>query len=552
MNATHTNMIVQKNNSALRAIFLLALGCALSGLTSFAAIITNVTAVNVTPTSFSVFWRAPADTTPSLQVFADASGTTSLAGQLGIEAFPLHTGNPDLAAGYQRRLGRAALRQKTQDNSLMMIRVTGCRPDTTYYYRVTSTATAGNSENFPTSGPLPAVTTPHANTFVANYQQLIVNVTDLNPEGRVVMLTHTNAPYPLAAIVGDGVGTDQVVFDANNLFLQAGGGNFTALGSQDFAIDVLGPNQSDISQKFTLNFTASFAVAQATVASLGTEFFAATIGSTIVLYGDNGSVAIDGNTSAGLAAINLSIDIPAGHLTNLTLQGLAPELDTIASEVTSQGGSAWLIHLAAQTGQTFTGNKSLGQLAFKAGTNTSSAFVPLKITAVTATKPNASTLSQIVAKSGRAVVIGAEPLVEATRAADGSREVTLYGRPNSSYALEYASALSNASAWKLWMRVPMAALSLTLPPNQIDDPAIFYRAYEFQADPPILEGHLAADGARSLLIYGKPGKTYSIQYKTDVSPGGTWQSMSSVPLVNSFTTVPATAAGSPNVFYRAF
>jgi len=352
-------------------------------------------------------------------------------------------------------------------------------------------------------------------------------------------------------VIGDGVGTNQVLFDPNNLFLQAGGGNFAALGSQEFAIDVLGPNQSDIAQKFTLNFTASFAVAQATVASLGSEFFAASVGSTIVLYGQNGSVAIDGNTSAGLSAINLSFDIPPGHLTNLTLQALAPELDAATSAVTSQGGSSWLIHLAAQSGQSFSGNKPLGQLAFKAGPNTSSAFVPLKITAITATKPNASTVSQLVAKSGRAVVIGAEPLVEAVRSGDGSRAVTLYGRPNASYALEYASSLSNGNAWKLWMRVPMSALSLALPPNQLTDPAVFYRAYEFQADPPILEASLAADGARSLLLYGKPGTSYSIEYKSSVSPGGAWQSLSQVPLTDSFKTVPANAAGSPNIFYRA-
>jgi hypothetical protein len=396
------------------------------------------------------------------------------------------------------------------------------------------------------------VTTAHANTFVANFQQLIVNVTDLNPEGRVVMLTHTNATYPLVAIVGDGVGTNQVSFDPNNLFLQAGGGNFAVLGSQEFAVDVLGPNQSDIAQKFTLNFTATFAVAQATVASLGSEFFAASVGSTIVLYGQNGSVTIDGNTSAGLSAINLSFDIPAGHLTNLTLQALAPELDATASAVTSQGGSSWLVHLAAQSGQSFSGNKVLGQLAFKAGPNTSSAFVPLKITAITATKPNASTVSQLVAKGGRAVVIGAEPLVEAARSADGSRTVTLYGRPNASYAIESASSVSDANAWKLWMRVPMSALSLTLPPNQSTNPSVFYRAYEFQADPPILEAHMDSVGARSLLIYGKPGTSYSFEYKNDVSPGGAWQPLPRVSLTDSFTTVPATGAGGANIFYRAY
>ncbi|MGZ8901389.1 MAG: hypothetical protein ACXW3Z_14965, partial [Limisphaerales bacterium] len=54
------------------------------------AVITNATAVNVSPSGFSVFWRAPASSTPSIEVFADAGGVTNLAGQLGKEAFPLH------------------------------------------------------------------------------------------------------------------------------------------------------------------------------------------------------------------------------------------------------------------------------------------------------------------------------------------------------------------------------------------------------------------------------------------------------------------------------
>ena len=102
------------------------------------------------------------------------------------------------------------------------------------------------------------------------------------------------------------------------------------------------------------------------------------------------------------------------------------------------------------------------------------------------------------------------------------------------------------------LRVPMTALSLTLPPNQPTNPAVFYRAYEFQADPPILEAHLATDGSRSLMIYGKPGTSYSFEYKTDVSPGGTWQTLPRVPLTDSFTTLPATGVAGPNIFYRAY
>ena len=145
MNATRMN-IRQRCHFRQRIIITLAICCALvlSALSAAAGTITNVTAANVTPSSFSVFWRAPADTTPSIAVFSDPGGTTNLAGQLGIEAFPLHTGSPDLPAGYERRLGRAALQRKTQSYGLMM-RVTGCRPETTYYYRVTSAAVSGGT-----------------------------------------------------------------------------------------------------------------------------------------------------------------------------------------------------------------------------------------------------------------------------------------------------------------------------------------------------------------------------------------------------------------------
>jgi len=521
-------------------------------LPAAAATITNVTVVNVTPSSFSVFWRAAAETTPSIAVFADAGGVTNLAGQVGVEAFPLHTGNPDLAAGYERRLGRAALRQKTQSYGLMMMRVTGCRPNTPYYYRLTATPALGSPEVFPASGPLPTLTTPRENSFVADYQQLIIDVADLNTEGRVVLLTHTNAAYPLAAVIGDGAGTNQVFFSVNDLFALAGGGNFMPLGGQDFVADVLGPNQSDLAQHFSLNFTASFTVAQATLAAVGTEFFAANIGSTLVLFGQAGAVAINGNSSVGLSAINITLDIPPGHLTNFTFQGLSPELNPAASTITPQGGSSWLLHFAAQTGQSFNGNKPLGQLAFTAGPDPSSAFVPLRVTGLTATKPNASSVAQVVSESGRVVVVGAQPLLEALRSEDGTRTLKLYGRPNAAYAVEYANGLAGANSWNFWVRVPMTGLSATLYPTQPAEPAVLYRAYEFKADSPALEAQLAADGTRTLLLYGRPGASYAVEYKTNLFTAGGWQSWTRVPLVNSFSTVGVPQTGPSSIFYRAY
>jgi hypothetical protein len=289
MNLMRANLPKQRGRFARRSGVALALcgWLACMALPVTVSAITNVTVVNVTPASFTVFWRTT-DLTPSISVFADAGGLTNLAGQVGIEPFPLHTGNPDLTAGYNRRLGRTALQQKTRSYGLVQMRVSGCRPNTTYYFRLTSTPAVGSLEVYPSSGPLPAVTTPAENAFVVNHQQLIIDVPGLDIEGRVVLLTHTNAAYPLAAVLGDGVGTNQVFFDVNNLFDRTNGRNFTPLGAQEFAVDVRGPNQSDLAANFTLNFGANFTVAQTTPVSVGNEFFAVYVGSTLVVTGQTG------------------------------------------------------------------------------------------------------------------------------------------------------------------------------------------------------------------------------------------------------------------------
>src|SRR6266849_2845117 len=61
---------------------------------AFALLITNVSTVNVTPTSFSVVWATAPTLTPLISVYADPGGVTNLAGQLGVEYYPLHTGDP--------------------------------------------------------------------------------------------------------------------------------------------------------------------------------------------------------------------------------------------------------------------------------------------------------------------------------------------------------------------------------------------------------------------------------------------------------------------------
>lgn len=172
-----------------RALISLLVLVALGGTDRSEAAITNVVPVNITPSGFSVVWTGPASATPAISVFTDPAGTTNLAGQVGIEFYPLQTGDPASATPYLRRLNQAQLRQKTMSQGLFHARVSACRPGTTYYYRLSATSPGGQEVSvWPTNGPLPAVTTASENAFVVQSHQLIFNLPGLDPAGSIVLL----------------------------------------------------------------------------------------------------------------------------------------------------------------------------------------------------------------------------------------------------------------------------------------------------------------------------------------------------------------------------
>ncbi len=516
-----------------------------------AATITNVMPVNVTPTGFGILWRI-ASSTPSINVFADAGGLTNLTGSLEIEAFPLHTGNPDLPAGYPRRLNQAVIRQKTQNLGLMHVRVLGCTPGTTYYYQLKSTFPDSTQAVYPASGPLPSIKTASENTFVIDDQQLIIDVPGIDSLGSIITLSNASAAYNLAAVVGDGVGTNQVIFNANDLFALAGG-NFATPGLQQFTADLLGSTaQSDTVAQFALTFGTTFNAGVATRASFGIEFLAVSIGSAAVQTGHSTNVWVGFNSSAAVADLSLAVDLPPGHLTNLALQALAPEIDPLSATVTAQGLSTSILHMAARSGQAIIGNKPLGQLAFAAIPGQHSAFVPLTLRQITAVKPDSSLVTKLFGQSGRAVVIGPEALLDGQLAPDGTRDLTLFGNPFSSYAIEYANSLNPAGLWtRLPLRIPLTTLS---EPIQLSDPIagqVFYRAVEFVAEPPILDAALAPDGTGQLTLYGQPGSSYLIQYATGLGTSTTWTTLQQVTLGTAFTFLQVTNPVSGMRFYRA-
>lgn len=513
-----------------------------------AAAITNLSLVNVTPTSFSVLWRM-GNSTPTVQVFADPNGVTNLTARFPQEVLPVHTGNPAAANAYERRRSRALIQEKARDLGFNLVRLTGLKAGTTYYYRAVSTF-ASTTATYPESGPLPAITTPAENTFVLDDQQLIVEVPGLDTMGQVVTLTHTNAAHPIAAFVGDGVGTNQVFFNVNDLFaLAGGGGNLAPLGLQYFTTKVYGPGQSETVAQFTLTFTTNFSVGAATQQSLGTEFLAISLGSTVMLMGQTSSVPVTLNSSVGVNDLSVVLGLKAGYLTNFALVSPAAEVDPASVSFTVQTDGVTTMRLKTRAGMFLQGARSVGDLRFFAPTGQLSAFVPLKIQQITGKKGDASAIANLIAQSGRAVIIGQQSLLEAGQPQGAIRPITLYARPVSAYALEYSGSVGTTANWKRMTPVVVNSLVTPMVGPSGEFSNIFYRAVEVYSDPPVLAASLNPDKTRTITVFGKPGGTYEVQYRTNVSNVTTWAPLANVVLTNSFGSFPVGNTNSV-IFYR--
>jgi len=195
-------------------------GLALGVASAQALTIDTGMAVNATPTQFDVFIRTSEPATSWVEVYADVGGTTNLAGTLGREATPIHTGDPLLTTNYYRRGYIRNIQNAAAGKSVALHRVSGCTPETTYHVRVVAT-NAGGSTQWPTNGLL-AVTTEMENGFLMESRQLLVDlhpsVSPPDPMGAVGVLEVAGADYPIAAIVGDGAVSNQVYFDLGQLF----------------------------------------------------------------------------------------------------------------------------------------------------------------------------------------------------------------------------------------------------------------------------------------------------------------------------------------------
>lgn len=509
--------------------------------------ITNVTAVNITPSSFSLVWlSSSASIIPTVSVFADSGGATNLSGQVGIELFPLHTGDPSYTNTYQRRLNQSMLRQKSLSMGVLHVRVSGCLPNTTYYYRIQVTDT--NSQQtvvYPNSGALPAVTTALENGFVTQSKQLVINLPGFDPSGLIVTLSNSNSPSILAAVAGDGVANNQVYFNVSDLLASIGGTNFSPMGNQEFAVKFLNSSQGSAAQTYSLYFTPEFGVGQDNLFNYN-QFLSLKIGSALLRAGDTVSIPIELNASS-VTNFSFTMDLATNRFSNMTLQPLSPSLGSATLQVTASNRIQ--VNMSAVSGQTFQGDQQIAQFNFVTASNQPSAFIQLSPRSVQARNVDSSVTSNILLQDGRMVVIGNEPLLETSLGANRSRNLTLYGKPGASYQIQYCTNIVNPPAWTYLMRVPMTNLSEVFTGLDGSKTSMFLRAYEFTASDPILDVGPTIGGLPSMILYGTPWTAYEVDYAANLNFPINWNLLARVPLTNSFQFITGINSTTPNLFY---
>ena len=513
-------------------------------------VLTNVTVANVTPADFSIVGAVSPQKTVlrnlTISVYADPGGVTSLAGQVGIQLYPLNAGDPTSTNSYATLLSQLALSQDSAALGLVYARVCYCAPNTTYYYRVSVSDTNGNTAVWPASGPLPAVTTAQGNSFVLDSQQLLLTLNDGRPPGSIIILSNTNSSSVLAAVVGDGVETNQVFFNLSDLIAASGGTNFSPTGSQSFTARLLTSSPGSFSQSYGVTFSNSFSAGAANVISFGTLFTTVAMGSTAVLAGGSGNVPITVSSESALGNISFTLNLPTNLFTSISVAGTSPVINSASIQTLSS--NQLQLQFIAANGSSLLGNQQIAQLNFTTASNDASTFLTLKPQSIQATNPNPAAPISFLENQGQIVIVGPKSLLQASLGVGGVRNLALYGIPWASFEVQYSTNLANPNGWQNLMRVPLTNIVATFSGLSPNLPSVFYRAYQFEANPPIIESHMANQN-RSLLAYGQPGTNYVIQYATNLSHSVSWYPLMSYTLTNSFQSFNV-GNTNPFIFYR--
>jgi hypothetical protein len=266
---------------------------------------------------------------------------------------------------------------------------------------------------------------------------------------------------------------------------------------------------------------------------------------TNVLAGNTGSMRLQLVANDAVTNLSMLIDLPESPLTNLTLRGVSG--DVAGAALLRLGPSTYQAVLQAGASTPFGGDENLAELGFQALPGVVSTIVPVRLSGLSATRQDGTTVADARSIDGRVFVIGEQPILEALVTTNRGRGLMLYANPGRNYSLQYSTNLALANTWSLLTEVQMVQPWLEVTNVGPDAPAIFYRVYSGA-----MAKTLTFRNENGKLVIEWPAGAAGcfLEEYSDLTGVGTWTRSNASITQSNGTVQVIVPIGSGNRFYR--
>ncbi len=198
--------------------------------------------------------------------------------------------------------------------------------------------------------------------------------------------------------------------------------------------------------------------------------------SCVTAAGQTNSISMTMTSSIALTNLSFTLDAPVGRVGGMAVISLNPQ----AIGVTQQPAGAYhsVVTVTSLNGQALPMQTPLLQVNFTATAGQHSTFSSLNASSVNAIQADGTALPKAAGGSGRLVLIGPEPLVEAQQN-NGLRSLVLYGNVGKHFTVQSTTNPKSQSVWSTAASGTLTNQTQIFNSIPLSAPAIFYRAYTF-------------------------------------------------------------------------
>lgn len=197
------------------------------------------------------------------------------------------------------------------------------------------------------------------------------------------------------------------------------------------------------------------------------------LGQIVLRTGEGGRVPVNLISAVPLTNLSMTVEGPPERLTDFWVEPIVPQICT--NFVAPWSNSLHLLSLTTCQNQWLLGTQQVAWLHFTAASNQSSAFVHLKLDNISGFRPDGSSVLNFAPQSGRVVIVGAEPLLEALCTVTNQVLLLQYALPDWTVFLEWTTNLP-PSGWQRSngvLQTNLVQQGAVLPPN---GSSLFFRA----------------------------------------------------------------------------